>query len=103
MQVKDGGCEHFIVHARKAILGGLTPKQNREIPPLKYDVVYSLRKEFPGIHFSINGGVLTLDQATGHLDKVDPSRYNFCLSVLCSNYQCKQAIPGRDAQNDTDP
>jgi len=69
--VKGGGCEHFIVHARKAVLGGLTPKQNREIPPLRYNVVHDLMDEFPGTHFSINGGIVTLDQAVEQLDKVD--------------------------------
>ena len=53
------GCKHFIVHARKAYLKGLNPAQNRNIPPLKYDVVVRLKKDFPGLDFTINGGFKT--------------------------------------------
>lgn len=59
-QVSRGaGVNHFIIHARKAILGGLSPAQNRNIPPLKYDYVYRLVKDFPDVDFTLNGGVNT--------------------------------------------
>mmetsp|Transcript_16003 Transcript_16003/g.21151 ORF Transcript_16003/g.21151 Transcript_16003/m.21151 type:complete len:454 (+) Transcript_16003:40-1401(+) len=58
---------HFIVHARTAILKGLSPAQNREIPPLKYDYVYQLVKDFPHLQFTINGGITTYDQCKEHL------------------------------------
>ncbi len=68
-QVSD--CQTFIVHARKAILSGLSPKENREIPPLKYDFVYRLKEQFPDFHISLNGGVKSLEEAEEHLTKVD--------------------------------
>lgn len=70
-KLSDAGCKTFIVHARKAWLSGLNPKQNREIPPLKYDTVYQLKKDFPHLHISINGGITSLDQVEEHLKKVD--------------------------------
>jgi len=69
--VADFGCEVFIVHARKAWLQGLSPKENREKPPLQYDFVYRLKEEFPQLHISLNGGVKTLDEVNGHLQKCD--------------------------------
>lgn len=69
--VSNVGCRTFIVHARKAWLQGLSPKQNREVPPLMYDRVYHLKQEFPNLHISINGGVKTLDEVTEHLKHVD--------------------------------
>ena len=69
--VKEGGCDTFVVHARKAWLQGLSPKQNREIPPLMYDRVYRLKQQFPELHISINGGIKTLDEAQQHLQHVD--------------------------------
>lgn len=69
--VADAGCDTFIVHARKAWLQGLSPKENREIPPLIYDRVYQLKQQFPMLHISINGGIKTLDQALQHLQFVD--------------------------------
>ncbi|MBL27341.1 MAG: tRNA dihydrouridine(20/20a) synthase DusA [Rhodospirillaceae bacterium] len=65
------GCDTFIVHARKAWLQGLSPKQNREIPPLRYDVVYRLKEAFPGLTIAINGGITTIDAAEEHLRHVD--------------------------------
>ena len=68
--VEAAGCKTFIVHARKAILGGkLTPKQNREIPPLKYDYVHALKQEFPHLEVIINGGIQSLGKAQGHLER----------------------------------
>ncbi|MDN4504326.1 tRNA dihydrouridine(20/20a) synthase DusA [Alteromonadaceae bacterium BrNp21-10] len=69
--VADAGCDTFIVHARKAWLKGLSPKQNRDVPPLMYDRVYQLKEEFPALHFSLNGGVKTLDDAALHLRYLD--------------------------------
>lgn len=69
--VAEGGCQTFIVHARKAWLQGLSPKQNREIPPLSYDTVYQLKHDFPGLEIIINGGITSLDQAEQHLQRVD--------------------------------
>lgn len=65
------GCQHFIIHARKAWLKGLSPKDNRTIPPLKYDVVYQLKKDFPHIEFSINGGITDMQQTLQHFTQVD--------------------------------
>ena len=62
--VRDGGCDLFIVHARKAWLDGLSPSENREIPPLRYDFVHRIKEALPGIGFVINGGIATLTQ--GH-------------------------------------
>jgi tRNA-dihydrouridine synthase A len=69
--VADAGCETFIVHARKAWLKGLSPKQNREVPPLRYDVVHQLKKDFPHLEIIINGGITSLDQAEALLQQVD--------------------------------
>jgi len=69
--VAEAGCQTFIVHARKAWLSGLSPKENREIPPLQYEQVYELKKVFPGLEIIINGGIATLDEAEGHLRHVD--------------------------------
>ena len=69
--VADAGCERFIVHARKAWLKGLSPKDNRAVPPLRPDLVYRLKQEEPNRHIVINGGVRTLDEAAAHLARVD--------------------------------
>ncbi|MCF2947318.1 tRNA dihydrouridine(20/20a) synthase DusA [Paraglaciecola aquimarina] len=69
--VADAGCEIFTVHARKAWLKGLSPKQNRDVPPLMYDRVYQLKQEFADLHISINGGVKTLDDTANHLQHLD--------------------------------
>ncbi|WP_024299938.1 tRNA dihydrouridine(20/20a) synthase DusA [Methylomicrobium lacus] len=61
--VAEAGCDTFIVHARKAWLKGLSPKQNREVPPLRYDTVYRLKQDFPTLQIVLNGGITTLDQA----------------------------------------
>lgn len=65
------GCRTFIVHARKAWLQGLSPKENREVPPLRYERVYRLKEDFPHLEFVINGGILTLHQAEQQLQRVD--------------------------------
>ena len=69
--VATGGCDIFIVHARKAWLQGLSPKQNREIPPLMYDYVYRLKREKPELSISINGGIKSLDVTKQQLEHVD--------------------------------
>ena len=69
--IAKAGCNTFIVHARKAWLSGLSPKQNRDIPPLRYDLVYQLKKDFPQLEIIINGGVTSLDQAEELLKNVD--------------------------------
>ena len=71
LPVAENGCTTFIIHARKAILSGLTPKQNREIPPLNYSLVYRLKENFPDLHIVINGGIVSIDQAELHLKRVD--------------------------------
>jgi tRNA-dihydrouridine synthase A len=69
--VSEAGCRTFIVHARNAVLKGLSPKENREIPPLKYDYVYRLKAEFPALEFVINGGITSWAEITSHLAYVD--------------------------------
>jgi tRNA-dihydrouridine synthase A len=67
-RVSGAGVERFTVHARKAWLQGLSPKENRDIPPLDYDLVFEMKRAFPGLHLSVNGGVTSLDQAKGFLE-----------------------------------
>lgn len=67
----ETGCRTFVVHARKAWLQGLSPKQNRNVPPLDYERVYRLKLDNPGLEIVINGGIQTLDQVLQHLDHVD--------------------------------
>ncbi|MDR8522351.1 tRNA dihydrouridine(20/20a) synthase DusA [Shewanella fidelis] len=69
--VKAAGCEEFIIHARKAWLQGLSPKENREIPPLDYERVYQLKRDYPQLNISINGGVKTLEECKTHLAQLD--------------------------------
>jgi tRNA-dihydrouridine synthase A len=69
--IAQAGCDVFIVHARNAILKGLSPKENREIPPLKYDYAYRLKREFPSLEIIVNGGIKTLDDVEQHLQHVD--------------------------------
>jgi tRNA-dihydrouridine synthase A len=69
--VQDAGIKHFIIHARNGILKGLSPRQNRNIPPLKYDYVYQLKKDFPNLNITINGGIKTIDECKEHLKLVD--------------------------------
>ena len=69
--VAQAGCTVFIVHARNAILKGLSPKDNREVPPLKYDYAYRLKRDFPDLEILINGGIKTLAEVETHLQHVD--------------------------------
>lgn len=70
-EVSQAGCDHFIVHARKAWLSGLSPKQNREIPPLDYERVYQIKRDFPLLNISINGGVKSFQEVDQHLTFLD--------------------------------
>jgi tRNA-dihydrouridine synthase A len=70
-QLIDAGCDKLIVHARKAWLNGLNPKQNRTIPPVNYDYVYRIKEELPHIPVIINGNVLTINEIRRHLEHVD--------------------------------
>jgi tRNA-dihydrouridine synthase A len=69
--VADAGCNTFIVHARNAILKGLSPKENREIPPLRYEFAHQLKKDFPELEIIINGGFKTVEEIDAHLLHVD--------------------------------
>ena len=69
--VSEAGCSNFTVHARKAWLQGLSPKENRNIPPLRYEDVYRLKQDFPDLFIEINGGITTLEQSQTHLQYVD--------------------------------
>ncbi len=69
--VAQGGCQTFIIHARKAWLKGLSPKENREIPPLQYAVVAAIKRDFPELRIILNGGILDLDQAEQELTRFD--------------------------------
>ena len=69
--LKSTGVKTFIIHARKAMLGKFTPKQNLNIPPLKYDYVYNLKKDFPNEEIIINGGITNTDEINNHLKIVD--------------------------------
>jgi tRNA-dihydrouridine synthase A len=66
----DAGCQEIIIHARKALLKGLNPKQNRTIPPIQYDFVYRIQETFPQIRFIVNGDIKTTEQIERHLQKV---------------------------------
>ncbi len=69
--VAEAGCQRFSVHARKAWLQGLSPKENRNVPPLRYEDVYRLKQDFPSLFIEINGGITTLEQIKHHLNYVD--------------------------------
>jgi tRNA-dihydrouridine synthase A len=72
------GCARFVVHARKAWLSGLSPKENRELPPLRYDWVHRLKRERPGLHVSLNGGLDEVAQALAQLEHVDAVMLGRC-------------------------
>lgn len=91
-EVSDAGCETFIVHARKAWLSGLSPKQNREIPPLDYERVYQLKRDFSDLIISINGGVKSLAEAKAHLAHVDG------VMIGREAYQNPYVLAGVDAE-----
>ncbi len=68
---KKGGCEQFTIHARKAWLSGLSPKENREIPPLDYPRAYQFKRDFPHLTIAVNGRVKSLEEAKLHLQHLD--------------------------------
>ena len=70
-EVAAAGCRMFVVHARKAILAGLSPKENRSIPPLKYEYVYRLKEDFPELRILLNGGIRDTQSAQAHLQYTD--------------------------------
>jgi tRNA-dihydrouridine synthase A len=69
--VRDAGCTSFTVHARIAILEGLSPKENRDIPPLRYDVAAQLKADFPQLEIVLNGGIKTMEACHEHLQTFD--------------------------------
>jgi tRNA-dihydrouridine synthase A len=98
--VAASGCDTFIIHARKAWLQGLSPKQNRDIPPLKYDYVYRLKKQHSRLNIVINGGIKTLDEVAAHLEHVDgvmlgrEAYHNpYLLALVDRKFYGKQALP----------
>ena len=70
-RLSGAGCRHFVVHARKAWLKGLSPKENRDIPPLDYPLVHEVKRRWPQLHIGINGGITTLEACNEHLGHVD--------------------------------
>ena len=98
------GCKQFIVHARNAILSGISPKQNREIPPLKYDYVYRLKQDMPELEIVINGGIKTVAEIQEHLKHVDGvmlGREAYHNPYLLANFDqmffgCEQEVIGRE-------
>ncbi len=88
-RVSGAGVTRFTIHARKAWLQGLSPKENRDIPPLDYDLVHRMKERFPHLHLSINGGIETLDAARNHLDRgldgvmIGRAAYHFPGNILC--------------------
>ena len=69
--VADAGCPHVILHARKAWLSGLSPRENREVPPLQYETVYRIKQAFPQLTITLNGGVRTVAETAAHLVACD--------------------------------
>jgi tRNA-dihydrouridine synthase A len=69
--VSEAGCEVFLVHARNAWLKGLSPKENREVPPLRYEMVHRLKHDFPHLTIAVNGGITAAEQVAGQLERVD--------------------------------
>ena len=102
-QVSQSGCGTFIVHARNAILKGLSPKQNREIPPLQYDKVYRLKADFPDLEIIINGGIDNIADCHQHLIQVDGvmlgrvANHNSALLTQVDQqfYDCSLPLPER--------
>ena len=88
-RVSDAGVTRFTIHARKAWLQGLSPKENRDIPPLDYDLVHRMKERFPDLHLSINGGIETLDAGRDHLDRgldgvmIGRAAYHYPAQILC--------------------
>jgi tRNA-dihydrouridine synthase A len=95
--VSAAGCARFVVHARKAWLKGLSPKENRELPPLRYDIVHRLKAEFPHLHVTINGGIRSLDAAAEQLARVD------AVMIGRAAYEDPYVLAGVDSRFHGDP
>jgi tRNA-dihydrouridine synthase A len=103
-KVMAAGCDTFIIHARKAYLQGLSPKENRSVPPLKYDYAYRIKQEFPQLEIVLNGGITDLDSAVAHLGLVDGvmlGRAVYHNPYLLADvdqrfFNTTRTIPGRD-------
>ncbi len=104
-RIVAAGCERVTIHARKAWLQGLSPKENRDIPPLDYDLVQRMKGLFPNLHISINGGITSLDQAEALLDggldgvMIGRAAYHQPADILCA---ADRRIFGADS-SDSDP
>ncbi len=102
-RVGAAGCERFQIHARKAWLQGLSPKENRDIPPLEYDLVKRMRGYFPSLHLSVNGGIGSLDQAEEFLEfgldgvMIGRAAYHQPADILC---QADRRIYGTGTDSD---
>lgn len=101
--IAEAGCSTFIVHARNAILKGLSPKENREIPPLKYDYAYQLKRDFPGLEIIINGAIKTvaeIDEHLGHVDGVMIGREAYHNPWLMADFDARyySDLPAPSAQ-----
>ncbi|WP_407696764.1 tRNA dihydrouridine(20/20a) synthase DusA [Sedimentitalea xiamensis] len=89
-RMRDAGCRRITIHARKAWLQGLSPKENRDIPPLDYDLVRRMKQAFPDLHLSINGGITSLGQARSFLEQgldgvmIGRAAYHDPASILCA-------------------
>lgn len=103
-RVASAGCRTFIVHARKAWLQGLSPKENREIPPLNYPRVYQLKADFPELEIIINGGIVTIEEARAHCKEVDGvmlgrevwSRPYFLTEIDNALFSANTSVPSRE-------
>ncbi len=102
-RVGAAGCGRFIIHARKAWLQGLSPKENREVPPLDYDLVMRMKGMFGGLHISVNGGITDLDQALAFLDAgldgvmIGRAAYHQPADILC---RADRLIYGQGSDSD---
>jgi tRNA-dihydrouridine synthase A len=98
-EVAAVGCRHFIVHARKAWLSGLSPKENREIPPLRHDWVHALKRERPMLQVTINGGLVGVEESLaqlGHVDGVMLGRVAYHEPYVLHRLDC--ALSGREPE-----
>lgn len=94
--VIDAGCQHFTLHARNAWLKGLSPKQNRDIPPLRYDRVYRMKERYPQLHITLNGGVKTMAEIRQHLAHVDGvmvGREAYQNPMLLTQFDAEYGVP----------
>ena len=106
-QVSEAGCGVFIVHARNAWLQGLSPKENREIPPLRYEFAYQLKQDFPNLVIAVNGGITDNEQIATHLQHVDGAmlgREAYYRPWLMTQWDARfYSDPQPDTQPDTQP